>query len=645
LRAAPQDPDAQRVGFVRVGDTVATLHNSSSNFARCQLKRTDGLVGWTHAYAPGGQRVLNARDPGTKRIAAIPIEGLSWQVVSKKELMLITGKGQRVTVTMALPPNLMVEQLEAKAAELAAIKVKAAQIGVQAHKQWKSTHSVSATPSAPPEEQDTQSSVDPALRPPGEQLQAILEDVQQQLQAAMAGAHNAQGVAEQCLARLGSHPPKAWWLQGLSTAHTDLVIWAEDMANGEATLSPRAVSPAPFPADLEEAAIRTAVELDIQGAAEPAPEPELEPEPEPELEVGVEAEEAAAAAAPAEKRLPIMTVEEQVIVAAQEAPEPSEDADVPADDDATAQPAVADSADDDAEPAAEEEASAEAADGDASAPAPARLANGEMASFEASAEPPASATAAEFQEVLQTSGAQAGSRGAGRRSRISDATLRRRREFAARRQRELSSDTGPNDYSSVGISALRDPDVAQLVGEAIERDRMVDEMRHRKPVYRDMYSRRGRRGGGGRGAAETMLLPIHLPAQQPSLRDGLDVARAPRAWTLSRPHSREGVHAQAERGAHLLVNIPRPNSRASIGVGSDCTHWGHNDYLAIQESQRNREFAFNAESVVDASLAYDIEDGLRPSTPLPSFASRPSSPAGFGKPSISLLLLFFATTH
>ena len=62
----PQEQDATRVGFIQVGDTVETLYHSNSNFNRCQLKRFDGLVGWAHAYAPGGQRVLSAHDPGTK---------------------------------------------------------------------------------------------------------------------------------------------------------------------------------------------------------------------------------------------------------------------------------------------------------------------------------------------------------------------------------------------------------------------------------------------------------------------------------------------------------------------------------------------------------------------------------------------------
>ena len=93
--------------------------------------------------------MLNAHDPGTKRVAAIPIEGLTWQILSKKELQLTTGKGHRVTIVMSLPPSLLVEHLEAKVIEVAALKAKAASIGVQHHRQWKSTHSVTAYPPPP----------------------------------------------------------------------------------------------------------------------------------------------------------------------------------------------------------------------------------------------------------------------------------------------------------------------------------------------------------------------------------------------------------------------------------------------------------------------------------------------------------------
>ncbi len=553
-----QEPDAARVGFVRVGDTVAVLHNSSSNFSRCQLKRKDGLVGWTHAFAPGGQRVLNMRDPGTKQIAAIPIEGLAWQIVSKKELQLTTGKGQRVTLTMVLPPSMIAEQLEAKAAELTAIKSKAAQIGEQAHKQWKSTHFVSVAGAVA--DNDVEYSADSATRPHREELEAILDDVQQQLQSVTVDERNAQHVAVQCLMHLGRHPPKVWWLEGLSTVHTDMVIWAEDIASGEATHSPQAVSPAaPFPgADPPERQANGAdVELGPKsetGEGEPEPEPELEPEPEPELEMPEDVE----MRQQDERRLPIMTLEEQVFAEAQAIVEPEPEPEgtaeaTPKHKTADNQPSEMIITDDNAvEEQPELNESAEKA-----LVAQSAQASGEMPIVQDSSG--AQTSAEDFHAVLSVEGSS-------RRARMSDATLRRRREFAARQKRQLAAQSGPNDYSTVGFSALRDPDVAQLVSEAMERDRRVDEMRHRKPVYRDIYSRRRRRGVGGRGDHDVMMLPIHLPAQQPSLRDGLDVARAPRAWTLSRPHSREGVYAQASRGAYLSVNIPRPNSRASVGA-------------------------------------------------------------------------------
>ena len=68
------------------------------------------------------------------------------------------------------------------------------------------------------------------------------------------------------------------------------------------------------------------------------------------------------------------------------------------------------------------------------------------------------------------------------------------------------------------------------------------------------------------------------------------------------------------------------------GFGSDSTHWGHNDFLTVQESERNRRFAFN-ESFTDsaAMVSYAIGDDLRPRSPLPQFEARPASPSGFGK--------------
>ena len=84
----------------------------------------------------------------------------------------------------------------------------------------------------------------------------LQDDVQQRLQSASTSSRReSEQVAESCLQQLGSYAPKTWWLKGLSTAHTDMVIWAEDLANGEPTLSPRArtaVSVVPS----EEAAIR-----------------------------------------------------------------------------------------------------------------------------------------------------------------------------------------------------------------------------------------------------------------------------------------------------------------------------------------------------------------------------------------------------
>lgn len=588
-----QEADAPRVGFVKVGDTVAVLHNASSNWERCQLKRRDGLVGWTHAYAQGGQRVLNLRDPGTKRIAAIPIEGLAWKVVSKKALQLTTGKGQRVTLNMSLPPSMIVEHLEANAADLAAIKAKAVQIGAQAHKQWKSSHSVSATGEAAGDE-DEASAVS-VVRPHREELQAILDDVQQRLQVATGDPRNAQHVAEQSLLQLGAHPPKAWWLAGLSSAHTDTVIWAEDIANGEATLSPRAATLAPFPGeDPPENWARgegtKPLELDPEaGELEPRPEPEPEPEVLDDTEK--------------EKRLPIVTLEEQVYAEAQPLADPA----------------------DTGESAQDEELATQAAEKLTTDDSNVAEAGGAEEDAVASGGSPGRHSSVEDFHAAIAAGASP------RRARMSDATLRRRREFAARKKRQLANQSGPNDYSAVGMSALRDPDVAQLVSEALERDKRVDELRHHKPVYRDIYSRRRRRIAGRGDGHDVMMLPIHLPAQQPSLRDGLDAARAPRSWTLSRPHSREGAYAQAMRGAHLSVNIPRPNSRESVGLASDSTHWGHNDFLSVQESERNRAFAFS-ESFHDTSAMapYAIGDDLRPCSPLPSFEARPASPSGFG---------------
>ena len=75
---ASADPEAERVGFIKVGDTTAVLQHSISNFVRVQLRRADGLVGWTHTYTPKGQRVLVLHDPGTKLVAETPIEGLGW---------------------------------------------------------------------------------------------------------------------------------------------------------------------------------------------------------------------------------------------------------------------------------------------------------------------------------------------------------------------------------------------------------------------------------------------------------------------------------------------------------------------------------------------------------------------------------------
>ena len=72
------------------------------------------------------------------------------------------------------------------------------------------------------------------------------------------------------------------------------------------------------------------------------------------------------------------------------------------------------------------------------------------------------------------------------------------------------------------------------------------------------------------------------------------------------------------------------------GLGSDSTHWGHNDFLTVQESERNRAFAFN-ESFNETSVvaAHAIDDSLRPQSPLPSFEARPASPAGFGEDTIT----------
>lgn len=81
--------------------------------------------------------------------------------------------------------------------------------------------------------------------------------------------------------------------------------------------------------------------------------------------------------------------------------------------------------------------------------------------------------------------------------------------------------------------------------------------------------------------------------------------------------------------ARAHMNLCRLDKRE--GLGSDCTHWGHNDFLTVQESERNRAFAFN-ESLVDTSTSspYAIGDDLRPRSPLPSFEAHPASPSGFG---------------
>ena len=82
--------------------------------------------------------------------------------------------------------------------------------------------------------------------------------------------------------------------------------------------------------------------------------------------------------------------------------------------------------------------------------------------------------------------------------------------------------------------------------------------------------------------------------------------------------------------ACLVVMMPRHGTHA--GLGLDSTHWGHNDFLTVQESERNREFAFDA-SFSDASgmAPYTIGDDLRPGSPLPTFEARPASPSGFGE--------------
>jgi len=101
-----------------------------------------------------------------------------------------------------------------------------------------------------------------------------------------------------------------------------------------------------------------------------------------------------------------------------------------------------------------------------------------------------------------------------------------------------------------------------------------------------------------------------------------------------------------------------PSSRA--GLGSDSTHWGHNDFLTVQESERNRSFAFN-ESLSETSMMarYTIDDSLRPQSPLPSFEAHPASPAGFGEDtctrarsriypaaqSTDIMIKYYVTTH
>ena len=296
----------------------------------------------------------------------------------------------------------------------AALKAKAASVGVQHHRQWKRTHSITmgftANPPPPggkvPETEEEEEAgdlgsdqeeilggldeldegpvgnstfvstiggvhrADPRSVSSGllaDELQQCLDDVQQRLQSASTSSRReAEQVAESCLQQLASYAPKTWWLKGLSTAHTDMVIWAEDLANGEPTLSPRArTAVAAMPSD--EAAIRSAITDDLGfDPADPGNRPETpasmaaseEPEPEPEQVVGEEV------------GLPLMTTEEQVYAEAVDAPEP----DVPEPEpEPEPEPGAGPEPEEaDAEPGAEDAAP----DADTSA----RLANGEMAS-------------------------------------------------------------------------------------------------------------------------------------------------------------------------------------------------------------------------------------------------------------------------
>jgi hypothetical protein len=101
--------DAARNGWVRPGDTATVLHYPRGDSeARAQLRRKDGLVGWTLPRTAEGQRVLVASEPDPPLLFETPVHALSWEVVravwdSNGE---VTSRARlRLTVTQRPSPS------------------------------------------------------------------------------------------------------------------------------------------------------------------------------------------------------------------------------------------------------------------------------------------------------------------------------------------------------------------------------------------------------------------------------------------------------------------------------------------------------------------------------------------------------------